>query len=246
MSKKIKIITQFIVIVIPTYNEKESLPKLVKQLSELDFNNWQVLIIDDNSPDGTGAIAEELSKQYPLSVIHRSSKTGLGNAYRAGFKKALTMKPDIIIQMDADLSHNPRVILKMIDKLNNHDLVIGSRYVSGGGSENWSRFRKLISQFANVITRLLLSSKIHDLTSGYKAFTYSALKGLSFEQTSSVGYNFQVEMNIMCERQGYRICEIPIIFIERKVGQSKFDIKIIIESALRVFLLAFNVIFKSK
>ena len=239
MSKKNKIITQFIVIVIPTYNERENLPKLVKQLSELNFNNWQVLIIDDNSPDETGAIAEKLSKQYPLSVIHRSSKTGLGDAYRAGFKKALAMNPDIIIQMDADLSHNPKVILKMIDKLNNNDLVIGSRYVFGGGSENWSWFRKLVSQFANIITRLLLRSKIHDLTSGYKAFTYSALNGLPFEQTSSVGYNFQVEMNIMCERKNYRICEIPIIFIERKIGQSKFDIKIIIESALRVFFIGF-------
>lgn len=235
-----------IIIVIPTYNESKNLPKLVRQLANLNLDNWQVLIVDDNSPDGTGLIADKLSKEYPLSVIHRSKKKGLGDAYRFGFQKALAEKPDIIIQMDADLSHQPKVILKMINKLKNNDLVIGSRYIYGGRTKNWSKFRKFISRFANLVSRLLLRSKIHDLTSGYKGFSYSALKELPFEQTSSVGYNFQVEMNIISERKGYRICEVPIIFIERKIGQSKFDLKIILESAWRVFKLAFNDFFKSK
>lgn len=236
-----------IIIVVPTYNERESLPKLVKQISELGLGDWRVLVVDDNSPDGTGRAAEELSKQYPLSVVHRQSKTGLGGAYREGFKKALEMKPDIIIQMDADLSHDPKMILKMVNQLNNYDLVVGSRYIPGGGSRNWARSRKAISRFANMITQTLLRSGIRDLTSGYKGFTYSALKNLAFERTSSAGYNFQIEMSLMCERKGYRICEVPIIFIERKVGQSKFNVKIIMESAWRVFLLAFrNVVSKFK
>jgi len=234
----------FIIIVIPTYNERENLPILIKQLAQLGLEKWQALIVDDNSPDGTGAIAEELSQQYPLEAIHRQSKTGIGTAYRVGFRAALGKKSDIIVQMDADLSHDPRVIPQMIKQIQHYDIVIGSRYIPGGGISNWEWSRRLISKFANLFVRWLLRSKIHDLTGGFKAFSRAALKQVSLEQLSSVGYNFQIEVNILCERLGLTIKEIPIIFTERKVGQSKFNIKIILESARRVFLLAFRDVFK--
>ena len=233
-----------VIIVIPTYNERENLPELIKQLARLKLANWQALIIDDNSPDGTGALAEEFSQQYPLTVIHRQSKMGLGTAYRVGFTAALARKPDIIVQMDADLSHEPKVIPQMIEQLKYYDIVIGSRYVPGGGISNWSWSRRAISKYANLFVRWLLRSKVHDLTAGFKAFSRSALQRIPMERMSSVGYNFQVEVTVTSERLGLSIAEVPIIFTERRKGKSKFDIKIIMESALRVFLLALRDVFK--
>lgn len=233
-----------VIIVIPTYNERDNLPVLIKELAELELAHWQALIVDDNSPDGTGPAAEELSQKYPLTVVHQESKMGIGRAYQNGFATALAKKPDIIVQMDADLSHNPRVITQMIEQLQNYDLVIGSRYVLGGSISNWQWSRRVISKFANLFVRWLLRSKIHDLTGGFKAFSRFALERLPLKQLSSVGYNFQIEVNIVCERLGLAIKEVPIIFTERKIGQSKFNIRIILESAWRVFLLFFKDVFK--
>jgi len=235
-----------VIIVIPTYNERENLPILIKELAELGLDRWQVLVVDDNSPDGTGELAEKLSRQYPLTVIHGQAKAGIGIAYRNGFAAALAKKPDIIIQMDADLSHSPRVIPQMIKRLKRYDLVIGSRYIPGGGIKNWQWSRRAISKYANLFVRLLLRSKVHDLTTGFKAFSRFALERLPLERLSSVGYNFQIEVTVACERLGLAIGEIPIIFTERKKGKSKFALKIILESALRVFLLFFKDVFKGR
>lgn len=225
---------KFIIFVIPTYNEKLNIPSLLTGLAKLNLLNWQVMIIDDNSPDGTGQLADKLTSTYPLIVIHRPSKNGLGSAYRDGFAKALDKNPDLIIQMDADLSHDPSSITQMLKDIKDSDLVIGSRYISGGQTKNWSWFRETISRFANFMARCIMHSQIHDLTSGFKIFRAEVLKNIPFEQTSSMGYNFQIEMNIICERMGYKIHETPITFLERQSGKSKFNIKIILESALRM------------
>jgi len=233
-----------IVFVIPTYNESKNLPILLKQIGDLKLENWQAIIVDDNSPDGTSKLAEELSKKYPISLINRNRKMGLGSAYRDGFKAALKLKPDYIIQMDADLSHETKFIKPMLQKIDDCDMVIGSRYIGGGGTENWVWFRKFISSFTNLVTRTLLQSKIKDLTGGFKIFKADVLKFVIAQETSSVGYNFQIEVNILCERKNYRIKEVPIVFVERTYGKSKFDFKIIFESAWRIIFLAIKYAFK--
>lgn len=229
-----------LIIVIPTYNEKDNLPVLLGKIAALNLPGWQAMVVDDNSPDGTGKLAESLKSQYPLSVIHRPRKEGLGSAYRQALAEAVTRPVDYIIQMDADLSHDPADILRFLEAIKEKDLVIGSRYVSGGGTKNWSRSRRLISQTANFIVRRILKSKIHDLTSGFKIFRKEILANLDLSRASSRGYNFQIEVSIMVERLGYQVSELPIIFIERRSGQSKFSGRIVLECAWQVVLLALS------
>jgi len=227
-------------IVLPTYNERENLPRMVDALFALGLDFLHILVVDDNSPDGTGRIADELAAAHSgrLDVLHRTEKNGLGPAYVAGFKRALGAGADYIIQMDCDFSHQPKYIAELIAKLEaGGDLVIGSRFMHGGGvDETWSFYRKLLSWFANSIyVRAILNIPVSDATGGYRIWRRDTLIGLDLERISSSGYVFQVEMAYVAYRLGFKIAEIPIYFPDRRAGESKMDMRIQIEAALRVW-----------
>jgi dolichol-phosphate mannosyltransferase len=228
------------IVVIPTYNEAENLPLITKALFELPVENLNILIVDDNSPDGTGKIADDLAAATysgKLFVLHRTEKAGLGPAYIAGFKKALSMGADYIIQMDADFSHQPKYIPDLLQAIEDNDLVIASRFVKGGSvDENWSIYRKLLSWFANrVYTPTILGIPVYDATGGFRIWRRETLIGLDMDRIRSSGYIFQVEMVYVARRLGFKVAEIPIHFPDRKLGESKMDIKIQIEAAARVW-----------
>ncbi len=228
-----------ITVITPTYNEARNLPILVEKIFALKIPNLAMIVVDDNSPDGTGAIAEELAKKYAIKVIHRVGKLGLGTAYVSAFKMALSAadKPDFIIQMDADLSHDPAVIPKLLEKAESCDLVLGSRYIASGHTENWDPLRKLVSRFGNFYARLVLGLPYRDLTGGFKCFRRAVLENLNLDSLSSVGYNFQIETTCRAHQKGYKICEVPITFTERRSGKSKFNLKIMLESFWKILLL---------
>lgn len=226
------------VVVIPTYNEKENLPLMLEALFALNLDNLHVLVVDDNSPDGTGKIADDFAaRNSKVTVLHRQEKTGLGQAYIAGFKHALKMDADYVIQMDCDFSHQPKYILDLLKAIENNDLVLGSRFAKGGGvDENWSRYRKLLTWFANrVYTPTILGIPVRDATGGYRIWRCNTLIGLDLNRIRSSGYVFQVEMAYVACRLGFRVAEIPIYFPDRELGQSKMDIRIQIEAAMRVW-----------
>ena len=227
------------VVVIPTYNEKDNIGKLIKQVFDLGIEGLEILIVDDNSPDGTGEVVIELSQKYPIKIISRKEKRGLGTAYAAAFKLLLNQKekPDYIIQMDADLSHNPAIILVFLNKIKECDVVLGSRYVKGGGVKNWGLLRRVISYWSNIYARLILNLPYRDLTGGFKCWKREVLEKIDLDSLSSVGYNFQIETTYKARQLGYKICEVPIIFTERKLGQSKFNLDIIWESFIKVLWL---------
>lgn len=231
-----------VAVVIPTYNEKNNLGFLTEKIFSLKIPNLSLLIVDDNSPDGTGKFAEELANKYPIKVIHREKKEGLGRAYVDALKKLLSGsdRPDFVIQMDADLSHDPAAIPQMLEKIRDCDLVLGSRYIPGGRTENWDFFRKLISRFGNIYARSILNVPYHDLTGGFKCFRREVLENIDLDLLSSTGYNFQIETTYKAHQKGYKICEIPITFTERKSGVSKFNLGIILESFWKVLLLRFK------
>ncbi len=227
-----------ITIVIPTYNEAENLPELAAALWMLDVKgDLDVLVVDDDSPDGTGAIADELSTQGPLSVIHRKGKLGLGTAYKDGFRRALEKGADVIVQMDADFSHSPDYIPQLIAKLGEGcDVAVGSRYVAGGSvDERWSPWRVFVSWWANNYTRIILRFPVKDQTAGFKAWKAETLRGLDLGRVWSNGYVFQVEMAYLAHKLGYKICEIPIYFEDRRIGQSKMDMPVKLEAAWRTW-----------
>lgn len=227
-----------VTVVVPTYNEAENLPVLADQLFGLPVEGLKLLVIDDNSPDGTGQVAEMLGDRYPgkVEIIHREGKLGLGTAYVRGFMHAIATGSDFIVQMDADLSHSPTYIPAMLDKLAEADVVVGSRYVRGGGVDpNWSPLRKLLSWWGSVYSRAALGLSVHDATGGFKCFRASALRDLGLERIASSGYAFQVEMNYLCHRKGYRVAEVPILFVDRTMGKSKMSLKIAFEAAWRVW-----------
>ncbi len=225
--------------VIPTYNEVENIPELTGQLWALDVPDISILIVDDNSPDGTADVAESIAAENPgkLHVLRRPGKMGLGTAYKDGFREALRMGAEAIVQMDADFSHSPSYIPQMLALLEDYDVVVGSRYVEGGATdERWGFGRYLLSWWANsVYTRLILRTKQRDTTAGFKAWRRETLLGLGLNRVRSNGYDFQVEMTYVTEKLGYRVKEIPIYFEDRRIGQSKMDIPVKIESALRVW-----------
>jgi dolichol-phosphate mannosyltransferase len=226
-----------VVVVVPTYNESESLPILIDMLYELELPNLHVLVVDDNSPDGTGDIAEKLAAESMghIGVLHRTAKEGLGRAYVAGMTRALDEGADIVIQMDADLSHPASAIPVMVDKLATTDaaVVIGSRYVTGGSTaEDWPWHRKALSAFANLYINVILRLHVKDATAGYKAWRAETLHDIGLASIQSNGYSFQVEMNYRVVRRGHRIVEVPIRFIERAKGASKMSMKVQIESAI--------------
>jgi dolichol-phosphate mannosyltransferase len=234
-----------VAVVLPTYNERENLPLIVDEVLKLPIAGLRILVVDDNSPDGTGQLAETLAAQYPgrLSVLHRTEKQGLGPAYIAGFKQVLSTGADYVIQMDADFSHQPKYILALIARLEQgYDLVIASRFARGGGvDENWSIYRKLLSWFANrIYVRIVLNIPVTDATAGYRVWRRQTLIGLDLERIRSNGYVFQVEMAYVAQRLGFRVTEIPIYFPDRKRGQSKMDVRIQLEAALRVWQLLYR------
>mgnify|MGYP001586670224 FL=1 len=228
-----------VTVVIPTYDEKDNLPILVGKIFDLAIPNLEILVVDDNSPDGTGDIAQELSLRYPVRVIARDQKRGLGRAYAAAFKSILDQpdKPDYIIQMDADLSHNPAEIPIFLNKIKSCDVVLGSRYVKGGGIVNWNFWRRLVSRASNIYARFMLDIPVYDLTGGFKCWRSEALERIDLATLSSVGYNFQIETTYWAYKLGLKICEVPIVFTERKLGSSKFNPGIILESFIKVLLL---------
>jgi dolichol-phosphate mannosyltransferase len=230
-----------IYLIIPTYNEKGNIASLLAEIFDLNLPDFWVLVVDDNSPDGTGQLAESLKSKYPnLDVMHRNQKSGLGRAYVASFTEVLKRGADYIIHMDADRSHAPSYLPDFLAAIKEADLVLGSRYIPGGGVKNWSKVRQLISRFGNAYARAVLGLPFKDLTGGYKCFRRAVLEKISLADVSSVGYSFIVEMTYKTYQAGFKIKEIPIIFVERALGKSKFDVKIILESFYRILALRFK------
>lgn len=229
-----------ILVVTPTYNEIENIKKLIPVLLSLrdDIN---VLVVDDNSPDGTGNYVEELSRTNDrVFILKRPGKMGLGTAYKDGFKWALNHSKNFeyIIQMDADFSHDPNKILEFIDKLEEgYDSVIGSRYLNGVSVVNWPIKRLMLSYFANWYARTFSGLKIRDCTGGFKAFKRNVLERIPFHYINSDGYAFQIEVNYFCQKLGFKMVEVPIIFIDRHSGTSKLSRRIVYEAVFRVIVL---------
>lgn len=218
------------IVVIPTYNERDNIETLLAAILDLP-HNLEVLIVDDNSPDGTGEIADKLAKENPrVNVIHRSGKLGLGTAYIEGFKYALEQGFDYILQMDADLSHDPKYIPDFLEKMKDSDLVLGSRYTKGISVVNWNFRRLLLSKAANAYVRLVTGLKFTDLTGAFKCFKRQVLENMNLKAIHSSGYAMQVEMTYRTWKKGFRIVETPIIFIERNTGASKLSRKDVIEA----------------
>lgn len=227
-----------IYIIIPTYNEKNNIARLLEQIFALRIEGLNVLIVDDNSPDGTGELIEKLKPgNLRLDISHRQKKAGLGTAYVAGFKEALRRGADLIFEMDADLSHNPKYLPDFLAAVKTADLVLGSRYIKGGGVSNWNLVRRQISRFGNIYARLILGLPFKDLTNGFKCYRRAVLEKIGLDGLNSVGYNFQIETTYKAHQAGFIIKEIPIIFTERAEGKSKFNVKIILESFWQVLLL---------
>ncbi len=225
-------------VVIPTYNEAENLPALAAALWSLPIPDLKILVIDDASPDGTGGIADDLSRSKPerISVIHRAGKLGLGTAYITGFKHALQSGAEAIGQMDADFSHSPAYLPTFMDLLEGYDAVLGSRYIEGGKlDERWGVGRLLLSWFGNFYARTILRMKIQDATGGFRIWRRETLLGMPLDRIRSNGYVFQVEMAYVAQRLGYQFIESPIYFEDRQIGQSKMSFRIQVEAAFRVW-----------
>ncbi len=228
------------IVIVPTYNEAENLDRLAAELFALPVNGLELLIVDDNSPDGTGQRADTLAASDPrVHVLHRSGKQGLGTAYVAGFGWALAHGANVLVQMDADFSHSPRYIPDMLAALQTCDVVVGSRYAKGGKlDERWSIWRKLLSWWANSVwIRLILNVPVRDATGGFRAWKRQTLIGMNVSRVQANGYLFQVEMTYIAHRLGYKFREVPIYFEDRRLGKSKMGLQIQIEAALGVFRL---------
>lgn len=232
-----------VVVVLPTYQEAENLPVIMKVLMDLPLPSMRVLVVDDNSPDGTGKIAEQLAEHYGrnrVGVVHRQGKEGLGKAYVDGMARAVQAGAEFVVQMDSDLSHSPEYLPAMLGTLLSAeaDAVIGSRYVVGASvGSDWPWYRKGLSAFANAYVRALLHLGIRDVTAGYKIWRASALEAIGLGNVQSNGYSFQVEMNYRARQRGLKIVELPIHFSERIAGESKMSLKVQLESAAMPFKL---------
>ena len=230
-------------VVVPTYNEADNLPSLVDRVFRALPDDATLIVVDDGSPDGTGAVAAGLAQRTPgtIELVQRARKLGLGAAYRDGFQRALATGADYVVQMDADLSHDPDSLAAMLSALEDADVVVGSRYVEGGTVDpGWGPSRRLLSAVANRGLRLLGGLDVRDATSGYKAFRASALAGVDFDCLRCAGFGFQVEMAAACQRRGLRVVEHPIRFRTRRSGRSKMSLGIVIESVWRLTPLAWR------
>lgn len=229
------------IVILPTYNEKGNIIKIVPKIlaSKLGLD---ILIVDDNSPDGTGKIADQFVKKYKnkVFVLHRKDKEGLGKAYIAGFNWALKKNYGIIIQMDADFSHNPKYLATMLQEIKKYDLVIGSRYVKGGGTKGWTIDRKILSRGGSLYSKIILGITLDDLTGGFKCWRAGSLRRVDLDSITSNGYSFQIEMNFRAATSGLKIKEIPIIFVDREKGKSKMSGNIVREAMTKVWVMRFG------
>jgi len=229
--------TQKALIIFPTYNERDNIEKIVHAVLPLD-PRINVLIVDDSSPDGTGQIADRMAEAEPkVHVLHREKKEGLGRAYIAGFRWAIEHRFDFIFEMDADFSHSPEYIHDFLREIRDHDLVIGSRYISGVNVINWPMSRLLLSYYANVYTRIITGVPLRDATGGFKCFRREVLETIDLDDVRSSGYSFQIEMSMRAWKRGFRIKEIPIVFTDRMAGTSKMSKKIMREAIWMVWWL---------
>ena len=235
--------TSKISVIIPTYNEAENLPILVKEIFDQSIENLNLLVIDDSSPDGTAKIVNQLSKKFPgkIELIKRKKKLGLGSAYKLGYRKAIEANVDIVVQMDGDLSHSPKYIPDFLQQLDNSDIVVGSRYIEKGKvDKNWNPLRKMISKLGVMSIRLVTGLKVKDVTSGFKAYKIDVLKALNLQNLKCNGFGFQAEMLHSCIRNGHLIKEHPIYFSDRNNGKSKMSIHIILEAIKYLTLIRFK------
>lgn len=237
---------QKVLVVTPTYNEADNIEEFVGKVFDNTKNlpdfNVDILVVDGNSPDGTSNIVETLKQTNPrLNLLVETKKEGLGRAYGKGFRWGLDRGYDLIIEMDADMSHDPKYLPEMLERSKTADLVIGSRYVKGGGTVDWGLLRRLISFGASLYTRIIAGLPIYDVTGGYKCFQRKVLETVPFEKVQASGYGFQIEMNYRVWKAGFMILEFPIIFPDRQKGVSKLDKKIFVEAFLLVWRLRFNV-----
>jgi len=230
-------------VIIPTYDERTNIQNLIHTIIEL-LPKINILVVDDNSPDGTGDYMKELSeKDDRINVIQREGKMGLGTAYVAGFKYMLKNGYDYAIQMDADFSHDPKELPVFLNKIDHHDLIIGSRYIQGVNVINWPMKRLLLSYFANIYTKIITGMPVKDATGGFKCFKRKVLESINLDNIHSNGYAFQIEMNFKTYKNGFKIKEIPIIFMDRVEGTSKMSKKIVREAVTMVWKLRFKSIF---
>jgi dolichol-phosphate mannosyltransferase len=220
------------VVCLPTYNERENLEAMLRALGD---KGVRVLVIDDNSPDGTGELADRLAEQLAyVSVMHRPAKDGLGPAYLAGFRRALDEGADLVLEMDCDFSHDPADVPRLVAAASDADVVLGSRYVGGGGVRNWGLVRRVISSGGSWYARVLLGAPVHDLTGGFKCYRRTVLESIDLEAVHSKGYAFQIETTYRALRAGFRVVEIPITFADREAGGSKMSRAIVAEAIWKV------------
>ena len=224
-------------VIIPTYKERENIERIVPQVLEQD-PSIHILVVDDGSPDGTGEIADQMAKSNDrIHVLHRREKGGLGTAYIAGFKYALKEGYDLILEMDCDFSHDPKSLPEFLEAIRDADLVLGSRYISGVNVINWPMSRLLLSYYANVYSRWVTGLPVRDATGGFKCYRREVLQAINLDKVRSNGYSFQIEMSFRAWKKGFKIKEIPIIFVDRKAGQSKMSKKIVREAIWMVWRL---------
>jgi len=229
-------------VIVPTYNESRNLPRIVPEILAQD-PRLEVLVVDDNSPDGTGGLAEDMAARNPrIHVFHRAAKEGLGRAYLAGFRWALERPFAYVFEMDADFSHDPKFLPRFLDAIEHADLVIGSRYKTGVNVINWPMSRLLLSYFANVYARIVTGMPLSDATGGFKCFRRRVLEAVDLDRVRSNGYAFQIEMSFRAWKKGMRLAEIPIVFVDRVEGQSKMNKRIVREAVWMVWWLRLRAI----
>jgi dolichol-phosphate mannosyltransferase len=233
-------------VIIPTYNEADNVQQLLPTVLKYG-SHFNVLIVDDNSPDGTAKLVKEMqTTESRIHLLERPGKMGLGTAYVAGFKYALANGFDFVFEMDADFSHDPEMLPKLLQKAEEYDLVIGSRYIEGVNVVNWPMKRLLLSYFANLYTRVITGMPVRDATGGFKCFRRKVLESIDLDSIHSNGYAFQIEMNFKTWRKGFRVCEIPIVFVDRRIGVSKMSKSIVYEAVWMVWRLKFRSLFERR
>jgi dolichol-phosphate mannosyltransferase len=231
---------------LPTYEERDNLEPILRAILDA-APSVEVLVIDDNSPDGTGQLADAFAAREPrVHVLHRAGKEGLGRAYLAGFAWALERGYDLVLEMDADFSHDPRYLPALLARAADADLVLGSRYVPGGGTVNWGLGRKLISRGGSLYARTILGVRVRDLTGGFKCFRREVLEAIDLPSVQCSGYAFQIELTYRAIRRGFRVAELPIVFADRRVGQSKMSRRIVLEAIRKVWAIRFSAFARSE
>jgi len=224
-----------LVVCLPTYNERENLEAMVSALDGVLPEDSRILVIDDSSPDGTGEIADRLAAERGnVEVLHRPQKEGLGPAYLAGFRKALELGADLVLEMDCDFSHDPGDVPRLLAAANDADVVLGSRYAPGGGTKNWGLLRRIVSRGGSLYAQIILMLRVRDLTGGFKCYRRAVLETIDLDAIGSRGYAFQIETTYRAIRAGFRVVEVPIVFVDRQVGGSKMSNSIVLEAIWKV------------